>query len=159
MPNTEREDTEVSATTAPEVTALNVRVSNIETVVGGLSGKLDDMLRLITERGETKWQHIFAAGTLMVAILGLIGGALYMPILSSQNRNEMLIGTLQARTEVAFDKTIARMEASDANLRAQMVPRAEHEAFWKSYEKSLAQIEGRITRLENARITHSLPSN
>lgn len=135
-------------TTRAEVATLGTRVGQLEKGMGVIGDKLDALVGLISARGQTNWTHIFAAGSLLTAVLSLVGAVVYMPIQTGQVRNEQAIMALATKTEATFDKVIARMEAKDERITNMMVPRQEHELFWKNYERTMERVVKRLDRIE-----------
>lgn len=122
---------------ATEVATLNQRVTNMEDglrsiadAVAGLSSKFD-------ARSATNWGPIWSALGVMTALLGLIGAVVYAPIKEGQSRTEQDLARLERR-----------VEAGDNGLRQDIVPRREHELFWKQYERSLDRVVQRLDRIE-----------
>lgn len=144
------EDLDMGGSEHPQaaIASLGTRVTNIETVMGSLGRKLDDVLALISARSQMNWTPILTAAGVITSILGLVGTVIYMPIKEAQTRAEMGLERLQSRSELAFDKVVARMELNDQQIKSQMVPRTEHELFWKQYEKTMDRVITRLDRLE-----------
>lgn len=135
-------------TTRAEVATLGNRVGHLEKGMSDIAGKLDSLVGLISTRGQTNWQHILSAGSLLTAVLGLVGTVVYMPIKDSQVRAELSIIALGTKTESAFDKLLGRMETRDERISGQIVPRQEHELFWKNYERTMERVVKRLDRIE-----------
>lgn len=135
-------------TTRVEVANLGTRVGALEQGMNSIGTKLDGLVNLMSSRGQTNWSHILGAGSLLTAILGLVGAVVYQPIQSGQTRNELAILGLASKTEGTFDKMMSRMETREERIVSQMVPRQEHELFWKNYERTLDRVVKRLDRIE-----------
>lgn len=123
--------------TLAHVAGIEARVTGLE---GGLKNVLDAVNSLATKvdsRSATPWGVIASFGILGVAVLGGFGKLAYDPIKDTQVRQEILL-----------EKVSERREAGDKDLRAMIVPRSEHELFWKGYDRSLERIVKRLDRLE-----------
>lgn len=142
-------------TTRVEVANLGSRVDRMETMMGSLGNKLDDVLALISAKGETNWQHILGAGTLCIAVLGFIGGIAYWPIAAGQNRMELSIAAQATRTDALVDKLVAAMDKRDERISLQIVPRSEHELFWKNYDRTIQRVVERLDRIEYGKVKGS----
>lgn len=135
-------------TTRAEVATLGTRVGQLEKGMNTIGEKLDGLMNLFSSRGQTNWQHIISAGSLLTAVLGLVGTVVYLPIKDSQIRAEVSILALSAKTEATFEKVISRMELRDERIMSQIVPRQEHELFWKNYDRTIERVVKRLDRIE-----------
>lgn len=135
-------------TTRAEVATLGTRVGQLEKGMNDIAGKLDGLVGLISSRGQTNWGHIISAGSLMCAILGLVGGALYLPILTGQAKNEIAVASLATKTEGTFEKVLGRMEAREERTHNMLVPRQEIELWREQTRWQMERIVKRLDRIE-----------
>lgn len=127
---------------------LGQRVLALESGVQQISVKLDNLAGMFSSRGQTNWNHIMSAGSLLTAVLGLVGAVVYLPIKDNQIRAEVSIRTLSNKTEATFDKLLERTEARALQIQTQLVPRAEQEMFWRNYERTLDRVNRRIDKID-----------
>lgn len=122
---------------ATEVATLNQRVTNMEDGLRSIAEAVGKLGAKFDARSTTNWGPIWTAIGVMTAVLGLVGTVLYSPIKEAQIRMERDVASLERR-----------LEAGDASIRAELVPRREHELFWKQYERSLERIVQRLDRID-----------
>lgn len=126
-----------NADSGAQLAALDQRVTGIEQGLQSVADAVSSLGSKIDARSQTNWGPIWSALGTMTAVLGLIGATVYAPIKETQLRMERDIVTLDQH-----------QREGDNALKAELVPRREHELFWKTYERSLERIVTRIDRLE-----------
>ena len=126
-----------SADAGAQLAALDQRVTGIEQGLQSVADAVGSLGAKIDSKSATNWGPIWSALGVMTAMLGLLGAVVYAPIKESTNRLERDVATLELK-----------LRDQETSLRSEIVPRREHEQFWRQYEKSLDRIVTRIDRLE-----------
>lgn len=140
--------------------------------LANLSSKIDErftsLQNTLAAGAKTPWNNILAACGVTIAILSAMVGAITLPITaqiadikqsSKESRIELADAIIRARTE-RIDQIGELRRYVDENLkdvRAQIVPRAEHDRSWtdarlkdEAVQKQIANIEARLTGFGNA---------
>ncbi|WP_439398748.1 hypothetical protein ACRQ5Q_15250 [Bradyrhizobium sp. PMVTL-01] len=110
-----------------DVKQIHARIDGLETkfinVADSLSHEfrsgLQSLTKSVTERGSTKWSVIFAGASVAVSVIIAIGGLAYLPVTTAIN-----------------------------DLKANVVPRAEHEKFWRDTERHFDTNEAWLRRID-----------
>lgn len=125
---------------------MNTGFRNIEGSIKGLSDQLSGNSR-------TQWPVIWSAIGVSFGVLAAVGALAYRPVLSSQERLETALvrladssvsqKELEWRTARGMEDR-ARGEKAIAELRADQVPRAEHQRVWSGYDLRMADLQRQI---------------
>ncbi len=109
----------------------------------------------IAERNKPQWQAIGVALTFAV----IIGGMAYWPIREATSGLTSAVSRLEERmvTRQEMDwrqargqEDRARMEAGIATIRADQVPRAEHDSVWQNYDQRLTDQQRQLDEMKAA---------
>ncbi len=109
----------------------------------------------IAERNKPQWQAIGVALTFAV----IIGGMAYWPIREATSGLTSAVSRLEERmvTRQEMDwrqargqEDRARMEAGIATIRADQVPRAEHDRVWQNYDQRLTDQQRQLDEMKAA---------
>lgn len=108
----------------------------------------------IADRSRPQWQAL----GVMVSIVVVLGGLVYWPIRESTNDLKTALLALSERsvTRTELDwrgersaEDRKRTEAAIADIRAGLVPRAEHERVWQSYDQRFADEQRQLDELKS----------
>lgn len=102
---------------------------------------------------KTPWAVIWSAVGVSFGVLAAVGALAYRPVLSNQDRLESALvrladtsvsqKELEWRTARGMEDR-ARMEKAVADLRSDLVPRAEHERLWDDFTRQLSDKQRQI---------------
>lgn len=126
-----------STNSLAQLAALDQRVTGIENGLQSVAQAVTSLGVKIDARSQTNWGPIWAALGVMTTMLGLLGAVVYAPIKESQLRMERDVSALEGR-----------FRDSEHAMKNEIVPRREHEQFWRQYEKTLDRLVQRQDRLE-----------
>lgn len=120
-------DSKVSALDS-DVRQINDRIGSLETkfdtAANSMAREFRSGLAAITQQindgGSTQWGVIFTGMGVALTVLGMIGALVWYPVSSGL-----------------------------ADLKGNIVPRAEHDRFYKDYERRMDGIEHRLSRNED----------
>lgn len=129
-------------------TSIAAIANETRTAIGNLS-------QSIAERNRPQWQAIGVALTFAV----VIGGMAYWPIREATARLEATSSRLEermvTRQEMDWRQTRSqedrlRMEGSIVDMRANLIPRAEHERVWQNYDQRFLDQQRQIDEVKQA---------
>lgn len=117
----------------PHIGVLDQRVTGLEhgfkdlsTALNHMGSRIDDrfgsLATLINERGRTQWPLLYSAAGLIISVMSIIGILAMRPT----------------------DYKISDLYDSVKELRATEVPRAEIAERWRSYDKDIENVRGRL---------------
>lgn len=127
----------------PDNAVLGVRVSNLESAVGGLksdvaqlshtlAGSHQELMSKISEIGTSfvaarnpDWKMLLGVATLAVAVIGACATLAKAPI----------------------DATLIRLETDTREINRMIVPRAEHEQRWRVTDGAIASLRTSIEEI------------
>lgn len=133
--------------------------SNMNTGFQTINANLSALSHEIRAGSRTQWPVIWSAIGVSFAIIVAIGGLAYAPINANMSRVEQSLAAIGASTvpreemdwrqaRALEDRT--RMEANFNGLRADQVPRAEHERVWQNYDQRFADHQRQIDEMKAA---------
>jgi hypothetical protein len=140
---------------------LRTRMSVVEKGISDIASGLAALSTKFDKKSEIPWQAL----GVMLAFVGLIGGALYWPIRETQSELKVAmvemtkvfgglgaqfvsIRELDART-ARGQADFTRINSDIRSIEAAQVPRAEHAERWRSIDRDFANFQGQITQLRN----------
>ena len=129
--------------------------SNINTGFANLQHSISTLSNSLAERNKPQWQAIGVALTFAV----VIGGMAYWPIREATARLEATSSRMEDRmvTRQEMDWRQARsqedrlrMENNVSAIRADQVPRQEHERVWQNYDQRLQDQQRQLDEVKQA---------
>ncbi len=131
----------------------------IETSITGIANEtraaIAGLSQTLAERNKPQWQAL----SVMLAAVVAIGGLAYLPIREATTDLKGLTTRLEERmiTRQEMDWRQARsqedrlrMEGGISTLRADQVPRAEHERVWQNYDQRFSDHQRQIDEMKAA---------
>jgi C-terminal processing protease CtpA/Prc len=160
----------LTAQLGERVTNLNRRQSDLETemrsgfkqIESSMTSMSSEMRSAVAalstnmaERNKPQWQALGVALTFAT----ILGGLAYWPIQSSTNDLKAALANLSDK--IVTQKELewrtargqedrARMEANVADIRAGLVPRAEHERVWQNYTNKYQDLQRQLDEVKEA---------
>lgn len=156
---------------------VNQQFTNVNAAVSSLLAKMDERFTTlntsIADRSRPQWQAL----GVMVSIVVVLGGLVYWPIRESTNdlkdqdqETSRLIQSLTAETSKAIQSLAANsvsrqemdwrsargvedrisIQTAIADIRAGLVPRAEHERVWANFDQRFADEQRQIDEVKAA---------
>lgn len=136
-----------------ELGILRTRMSNVERAIQSVDANLATLAAKFDKKSEIPWQAL----GVMLAFVGMIGGALYWPIREGQSelkiamvemtktiaRDFVTIRELDNRSARSTDER-KRMELDLSNIEKELVPRAEHAERWRSVDNQFSSQQRQI---------------
>lgn len=133
--------------------------SNMNTGFRNIEGSLKGLSDQLSGNSRTQWPVIWSAIGVSFAVLAAVGALAYKPVLSNQERLETALVRL-AETSVSQkemewrtargQEDRSRTDKAIVDIRADQVPRAEHERVWSGYDQRLADLQRQIDEAKNA---------
>lgn len=140
--------------------------SNMNSGFQSINSNLAALSNELRATGKTPWPVIWSAIGVSFAIIVAIGGLAYAPISTGMGRVESSIAALGSRLEALSERTVTRqemdwrqargqedrlrMESGITVLRADQVPRAEHERVWQNYDQRFSDHQRQIDEMKAA---------
>ena len=152
--------------------ALDERVTNLRTSFvnlegemrsgfAGLNSHLASLSNELRSSQKTPWPVIWGAAGVAFSVLMGIGGALFLPVLTSiaeikADMKDLRSGTvpreeLEARAARGAEDR-ARMERAIADIRADLTPKSEREVILKAIDQRFADVQRQLDRLEKSAV-------
>lgn len=156
MPNTQTPMTTEggwSQSDREELGVLRTRMTNVERAIQAVGDNVAALSAKFDRKSEIPWQAL----GVMLAFVGMIGGALYWPIREGQSelktamveltktvsRDYVTIRELDTRAErTRTDQS--RLREDIQSLERETVPRAEHVERWRSTEREFVGMQRQI---------------
>lgn len=149
----------ITAQMGERVTNLGRRVSDIEGEMRSgfrqIETSIAQLSSTLAERAKPQWQAIGVALTFAV----VIGGMAYWPIREATTDLKASVASVSAimvtRQEMDWRQARSqedrlRTEGSIVDLRANMIPRAEHERVWSNYDQRFVDQQRQIDEVKQA---------
>lgn len=128
--------------------ALEQRVTGLERGVQDILGTLRGLSGQLIAGQKPQWGVIWSALGVMCTGLTLIGGLAYMPVIQNIARLDIAHEKTVDKITAAIERLDDRIRSGDERIRAELVPRTEHQRIWDQTVRNFERLDNRISTIE-----------